>query len=118
MVEDIVRFHAQTHTARLAQRNFLNEGHVPVVDARAAEAVRPAVPKCPLRGHRERRGIEPLRKGLRPAVRIHTRDAIWTRQDIRTTDISQYGTCHRDGHWLSGRKGIDSREFPVVECAL
>src|SRR5207244_8976689 len=87
MVEDVVRLHAQTHTARLAQRNFLNEGHVPVVDARAAEAVRPAVPKRPLRGHRERRGIEPLRKGLRPAVRIHTRDAIRTRQDIRTTNI-------------------------------
>src|SRR6267143_6208485 len=89
MVEDIVRLHAQTDIARgvAAQRNSLDEGHVPVVDARAAEVVRPAVPKCPLRGHRERRGIEPLRKGLRPAVRIHTRNAIRTRQDIRTTNI-------------------------------
>src|SRR2546426_4419123 len=89
MVEDIVRLHAQTDIARglAAQRNSLNEGHIPVVDARAAEVVRPAVPKCPLRRHRECRGIEPLPKGLRPAVRIHTRDAIRTRQDIRTTNI-------------------------------
>src|SRR5438094_5614559 len=89
MVEDIVGLHAQTDTARVAlgQRNSLNEAHVPVVDAGAAEVVRPAVPKCSFRGHREHCGIEPLRKGLRPAVRIHTPDAIRTRQDIRTTNI-------------------------------
>src|SRR5438094_10389728 len=87
MVEDVVRLHAQTHPARLAQRNFLNEGHVPVVDARAAEVVRPASPKCPLRRHRERRGIEPLLKTLTPAVRIHNRAAIRTRQVIHTTNV-------------------------------
>ena len=120
MVEEVECLNPDSETARLglAQRNSLHECHVHVVDTRTSEVHGPACPKGPFGGHRERRGVEPLRKGLGAAIRIHTRDAVRTRQNIRSADIPQNGTRHLDGRGESARRRVNSRQFPVIENSL